>query len=146
MFKPEDVEEYPKRFDAYTNAVLENIAKDSWRKLIRESKRQNKALKEYKKFIKTLYETEAKTPDVEMYEVEVGNMVALFEREFLKNAFCRLRKKFREVIFLSFFLELSSDEIASIMKLKKDVVYVYKSKALRRLEKLIREELDEKGK
>ena len=143
MFTPEEIKKYQKMFYKYNKTAFENAAMVAWRNQIDERVRQKKAVEKLKGILLELQEQDEPVPDVEKFRADVGNMFALFEHEYLKNAFCRLKKKHKEIIFLSFFLNLSTKEIAEILHTKKEVIYVYKSNALKSLKKLVLEELNE---
>ncbi|EAF5120005.1 sigma-70 family RNA polymerase sigma factor [Listeria monocytogenes] len=129
------------QFDSFCKTVLRNQARD----IYDEMKRNNKRTISLELLTQTQvdelsifddYDSNYTYFDIHNYHIRISDASIAQALEYLD-------KKKQHIILLSFFLDMTSAEIASFMKLAESTIHYHKHNALKELKKFMEEHGDE---
>ena len=126
-----------RQFDSFCKAVLRNQA----RKVYAEKKRWNDRFISLEALTPLqldelsscdTYDVESACFLVDQYKIAIADLV-------IAHAIAELSKRQQDVILLMFFLDMTEEDIATLLNLAKSTVHYHKSKALEQLRQRLEE-------
>ena len=130
------------QFDSFCKRVLKNEARDSYDRIKCRSKKETLFSELTQKEIDELISSD-KCPSlissfiVQGFEVEIEN-------ELLADAILVLPEQCRDIVLMSYFLEMNDKEISDMLKTVRRTVQYQRTSSLRKIRKYMEEQTDEK--
>lgn len=123
------------RFDSYCKRTLKNEAYDCYREIRKHMQREvffsELSEKEWEQlYMEDKYNLEAYNFRVQEYDIEVKDVL-------LAEALKLLSDKKREVVLMSYFLEMSDTDIAKLMDLRQSTIHYHRTSSLKTLKEYL---------
>ena len=123
------------RFDSYCKRTLKNEAYDCYREIRKHMQREvffsELSEKEWEQlYMEDKYNLEAYNFRVREYDIEVKDVL-------LAEALKLLPDKKREVVLMSYFLEMSDTDIAKLMNLRQSTIHYHRTSSLKTLKEYL---------
>ena len=137
--KPNSYEQGKQRvFDSYCKKVLKNEVRDHYDEVKRARKREISFSEMSERELEQLSTTDKYFAFEQIFNVQ-GNAVVVND-EIIAAALQNLPERKRDIILLSYFLEMSDGEIGDKLNLIRSTVQYQRASTLRELKKIIQEE------
>ena len=129
------------RFDSYCKKILKNEATDCYREIQKHRQREvffsELNEKEWKKlYMEDEYDLGNCNFQVFGYDIEVKDTS-------IAEALKLLSQKKRDVILLSYYLEMSDTEIAHILNLRQSTIHYHRTSSLKSLKEILEEKIND---
>lgn len=132
------------QFEVFCIRVLQNEARDCYRELERISKKMVLFSELTAEQLNSLGSTQEYYSDFYLFEVSGYKVKVKNQR--IGEAISKLPKKKRDIILLSFFLDMSEADIAKHLKISQSTVHYHKTNSLKELKKLMEEKQSARNK
>ena len=129
------------RFDSYCKKNLKNEAIDCYREIQKHRRREiffsELSEKEWKQlYMEDEYDLDTYNFRVQGYDIEVKDAL-------IAEALKLLSEKKREVVLMSYYLDMSDTEIASLLNLRQSTIHYHRTSSLKTLKQYLEAKADE---
>lgn len=128
------------QFDSFCKTVIRNAALDFYRAHMRLASREIPFSQLTKEMLEELSLDEEGAPDARPFWVPVLNTQVDVRDVRLGDALDALAPRNRQVLLLSFFLNMNNTEVGKLLRINPVTVAMYKSTAVRLLKELMEDE------
>ena len=130
------------RFDSYCKKILKNEAMDCYREIEKHRQREiffsELSEKEWNQlYMEDEYDLDTCNFRVKGFDIEVKDGL-------IAEALKLLSEKKREVVLMSYYLDMSDTEIARYLNLRQSTIHYHRTSSLRTLKKYLEAKTDEK--